>query len=61
MGREVGYQLGSFVEEVVEVDTNEVGDWMGEYLRVRIYMDVTKLLPRGRMMKLKDSSRWIPS
>lgn len=60
MGREVGQKLGSIVGVVEEVDTNEDEIGWGEYLHVRIHVNVTKPLSRGRMLKLKDKSKWIP-
>jgi hypothetical protein len=59
MGRDMGYKLGSTVGVVEEVDTNEEGIGWGKYLRVRIRINITKPLARGRMLKLKERSYWI--
>lgn len=54
MGRDMGYKLGSTVGEVEEVDTNEDGIGWGQFLRVRIKINIMKPLARGWMLKLKD-------
>jgi hypothetical protein len=33
---------------------------MGEYLRVKVWVDLTKPLPRGRMLHVQNRSIWIP-
>ena len=53
-------RLGSVLGEVVEVDTNENGVGWGEFLRACIRIDVTKPLIRGRLLKLKNGTIWIP-
>ena len=60
MGRDMGYKLGSTVGVVEEVDTNEEGFEWGKFLRVRIRINITKPLARGRMLRLKERSYWIP-
>ena len=60
MGREVGHKIGSTVGIVEEVDTDVGGVGWGEYLRVKISLDLTKPLARGRKMKLEGNSIWIP-
>jgi hypothetical protein len=52
MGKEVGYQIGSTVGVVQEVDTDEEGVGWGKYLRVKIQIDLTKPLARGRTINL---------
>jgi hypothetical protein len=41
----------------VETDVDGIG-W-GEYLRVRIRLDIMKPLARGRVLKLNGESSWI--
>jgi hypothetical protein len=60
MGREMGYKLGSTVGVVEEVDTNEQGIGWGKFLRVHIRINIMKPLARGRMLRLKERSYWIP-
>jgi hypothetical protein len=52
MGRETGGMIGSSVGEVevVDIDVNGVG-W-GEFLQVRVLIDLMKPLARGRKLKL---------
>jgi hypothetical protein len=47
MGREVGLKLGAFVGQVEEVDTEKDGVRWGEFLRVKINIDLYKPLSRG--------------
>ena len=52
----VGHQIGPSMEQVEEVDVDDGGmDW-GEYLRVKITLDLQKPLMRGRMLKINGSS-----
>lgn len=44
---------------IEEVDTDKVGIGWGEFLRVRIKLDLTKPLPRGCMLKLQGQSVWV--
>jgi hypothetical protein len=59
MGREVGKKLGETMGTVEEVDADLDGIGWGEYLRVRIQMDITKPLPRGRKIKLEGKVIWV--
>jgi hypothetical protein len=59
MCREMVTRLGATVGEVEEVDTNELGIGWGEYVRVRIKINITKPLARGQLLKMKDRSYWI--
>jgi hypothetical protein len=59
MGTEMGFKLGAAVGRVVEVETNEEGVGWGEFLRVRIHVNLRKPLVRGRMLKVRDSTIWI--
>lgn len=60
MGRKMGMKMGSLMGEVVEVETNEEGIGWGEFLRVRIVIDIQRPLVRGRILKLRSQSIWIP-
>jgi hypothetical protein len=52
MGKEVGFQIGSTMGTVTEVETDDDGVGWGKYLRVRINLDLTKPLARGRTINL---------
>ena len=56
MSKAVEQQLGSTVGEVEEVDTNDDGMGWSEFLRVRIKVNVTKPLARGRMLKIRGQT-----
>lgn len=57
MGQTVGFQIGSTMGMVEEVET-DIG-W-GKYLRVRVKMDLTKPIPRGRRITLLGNTVWVP-
>lgn len=56
MCKDVGYQIGSSVGIVKEVDTDEKGVGWGGYLWVRIQLDLKKPFSRGRMLKVQGRS-----
>jgi hypothetical protein len=60
MGSDIGKQIGStvgLVEEVELVNEEDIG-W-GKYLRVRIVIDLSKPLARGRKINVKNNSLWV--
>jgi hypothetical protein len=59
MGKEIGHKIGSLVGHVEEVDVSEGEAGWGEFLRVRVMVDVSKPLARGQMLHLKEQSLWI--
>jgi len=59
MGEEVGIRLGSLVGEVAQVETDEEGVGWGEHLRVKIQIDISKPLSRGRILKIQGDPVWI--
>ena len=59
MGREVEFKLGASVGKVEEVDTNKDGVRWGEFLRVKINIDLYQPLSRGRMVKFDLKSTLI--
>jgi hypothetical protein len=59
MSREMGQRIGASMGKVEEVDVDEVGVGWGEFLWVRIVLDLTKPLSRGQFLKLRDRTIWI--
>ncbi len=55
----MGSHLGSLVGHVEEVETDVDGIGWGEYLRVRITLDLSKPLAQVRLLKIKGVSTWI--
>ena len=55
MGERVGRKMG----EVVMVDTGDQGVGWGKYLRVRVEIDSTEPLLRGKKIKLGGRSMWV--
>ena len=60
MGREVGLQVGATIGEVEDIDVLDDGVGWGGYLRVKIRMDLSKPLSRGRIIKVQDRELWVP-
>jgi hypothetical protein len=56
MSKEMGKRIGASVGTVEEVDVDEDGVGWGEYLRVRITLDLSKPLSRGCFIKIRDKS-----
>jgi hypothetical protein len=56
MGSDIGEQIGATVGEVDQNDGE--AEW-GEYLRVRIIIDLTKPLDRGRKINIRNKSTWV--
>jgi hypothetical protein len=59
MNAEIGKMIGSSIGQVEEVDTDEDGVGWGKFLRVRIRVDLTKPLMRGKRLKVQGVSMWI--
>jgi hypothetical protein len=59
MSREMGQKIGASMGTVVDVDVDEDGVGWGKFLRVRIILDLTKPLSRGRFLRLRDRTTWI--
>lgn len=59
MSQAVGATIGATVRVVEEVDTDDEGIGWGEFLRVRIRMDLSKPLARGRSLKLFGKTVWV--
>ena len=54
MSLTVDHQIGSSMGHVEKVDVNDGGMGWGEYLRVKITLDLQKPLMRGIMLKIND-------
>jgi hypothetical protein len=59
MGQAIGRRIGETVGvvEIVDTDAKRVG-W-GEFLRVKILLDLAKPLPRGRKINIMGKTEWI--
>ena len=54
MTKETGWEIGSKVGRVIDVDVPEKGVCWGKYLRVRVQFDITKKLIRAKKVKIED-------
>lgn len=57
-GFSIGDTIGTIEDEDVDVEANDTG-W-GNYLRVRIEINLKKALARGRSINVKGKKLWIP-
>ncbi|XP_042942902.1 uncharacterized protein LOC122277085 [Carya illinoinensis] len=60
MTKEVGMELFSGMEAILEVETDEGGCGWGCSLRAKVEVDITKPLIRGRFLTVDNVKRWIP-
>lgn len=60
MTRQTGVLIGSSVGNVSEVDALEDDVRWGNYLRVKIDMDLRKVIARGRTVNLEGRKMWVP-
>jgi hypothetical protein len=59
MNREVGFQIGQSIGIVENIDVTGDGVGWGRCLRVRVYVDITKPLDRGRALVVNGKSLWV--
>ena len=60
MTKEIGRTIGSKLGEVMEVDVSDSGVHWGRCLRVRVHIDVTKRLVRGKKITIEgEEGRWV--
>ncbi|KAK7844003.1 uncharacterized protein CFP56_011704 [Quercus suber] len=58
--KEAGWTIGSKIGEVLEVDVPDSGVQWSKFLRVRVRMDVTKKLIRGKKINIEGGeSKWV--
>ncbi|KAK7840314.1 hypothetical protein CFP56_016832 [Quercus suber] len=56
----VGMSIGATLGEVEKVDANETGFYLGSFLRIRVIMDVSMPLCRGRKIRLGEYGlKWV--
>jgi len=60
MGKGVGLKMAASVGKVEEVDISNGKVGWGEFLRVKIVLDLTKPLARRRLLHIPNRSIWIP-
>ncbi|KAM0912888.1 hypothetical protein ACQ4PT_012502 [Festuca glaucescens] len=62
MNRETAIALGAEIGEFIEADRDEEGMAYGQYLRIKIRMEITKPLMRGKMVQIGDEGKlkWCP-
>ena len=57
MTKEIGWTIGSKLGEVMEVDVSDSGVHWGRCLRVRVHIDVTKRLVRGKKITIEGGGK----
>jgi hypothetical protein len=59
MGRDIGHKIGASIRVVKAVDTDVRGMGRGEFLRVKVQIDLFKPLPKGRKINIEGIAHWI--
>jgi hypothetical protein len=59
MDKRFGLKIGASVGEVMEIDVSDDDPGWGNFLRTRVCLDITKPLPRGRILHLNNQPLWI--
>ena len=59
MDREIGCKIGASVGVVEAMDTNSRGIGWGEFLQVKIFIDLAKPLQQGRKINIEGNAHWI--
>ncbi|XP_059429320.1 uncharacterized protein LOC132163147 [Corylus avellana] len=59
MNKNIGTKIGRSLGELEEVDVAGDGMGWGSCLRLRVNIDITKPLDRGRALKLEGKSSWV--
>ncbi|KAK1592224.1 hypothetical protein Q3G72_021434 [Acer saccharum] len=57
LNRDVGLHLGGLVGQVKETDAGESGECVGQFIRIRVLIDVTNPLKRGLRVALGDDEK----
>ena len=59
MNKSVGTKIGSSMGTLEEINVAGDGMGWGTYLRLRVILDITKPLDRGRAINLGGKSTWV--
>ncbi|KAJ0017174.1 hypothetical protein Pint_11951 [Pistacia integerrima] len=59
MNNDCGVQLASAIGKVLEVEVGENGLGWGSFLRVKVEVELTKPLVRGRILRIGEQKLWI--
>lgn len=59
MTKSVGIKIGESIGELEDIEIEEDGIGWGRYLRIRVNVDITKPLERGRALQLGGKSIWV--
>ncbi|TXG54013.1 hypothetical protein EZV62_019269 [Acer yangbiense] len=57
LNREIGLHLGGLVGQVKEIDAGESGECVGQFIRIRVLIDVMNPLKRGLRVALGDDEK----
>jgi hypothetical protein len=59
IGRDIGLQVGSAIGEVEDINVLDDGVGWGEYLQVKIRIDLSKPLAKGMIIRVQDKELWV--
>lgn len=60
MTKEVGSQIGYGVGKLLEVNIDGAGNGWDQFLHIKVDMDITKPLARGRLLTIDQKQLWVP-
>lgn len=59
MSMEVGYKIGQAVGGTADVVIPQNGRKEGQYMSIKVMMNIHKPLPRGKLIKLGPETIWV--
>ncbi|CAI9778772.1 unnamed protein product [Fraxinus pennsylvanica] len=60
MNQKTGHEIGARLGKVLSVNTDSSGVCMGEFLRVKVLINISKPISRGRFLNIGGIKHWIP-
>ncbi|CAI9767814.1 unnamed protein product [Fraxinus pennsylvanica] len=60
MNQKTGNEIGSLLGKVLIVDMDSSGVSVGEFLRIKVLINISKPISRGRFLNIGGTKHWIP-
>lgn len=60
MNTDIGNQIGAGIEDVMEIDTSNSGCAWGQFLCMKVHINISEPLIRSRLMNFDDKILWLP-
>lgn len=52
-------ELGKAIGEVIELDVDNEGIGWGSYLRVKVWLDISRLILKGKLINFARTQAWL--